>query len=116
MYRTQPTTSISSTTHVQLLEWLHGKKQQQPQLTKQCAAQMTHSFATRVAPHPAQSRCIPRKSLSLIGRAVSRGLRLGSHWSKVCSVSRPLGLVRNGSKDIDVSKMEGQFRKGVMLL
>ena len=31
--RTQPSTknaNISSTTHVQLLQWLHGKQQQQP--------------------------------------------------------------------------------------
>ena len=34
MRRTQPTTKkakISSTTHVQMLQWLHGKQQQQQQ-------------------------------------------------------------------------------------
>ena len=36
MRRTQPTTKkaeISSTTHVQMLQWLHGKQQQQPPYT-----------------------------------------------------------------------------------
>ena len=38
MRRTQPSTKkakISSTTHVQLLQWLHGKQQQQGLITEE---------------------------------------------------------------------------------
>ena len=46
MRRTQPTTKkakISSTTHVQIVQWLHGKQQQQTEIL-QCVQEVMLIF------------------------------------------------------------------------
>ena len=48
MRRTQPTTKkakISSTTHVQMLQWLHGKQQQQHKSSLICKTDLTVSWS-----------------------------------------------------------------------